>query len=121
MSHYAKVENGLVTMVIVAEQDFIDMMDGEWVQTSYNTRGGVHYNPNSDIPSGGPGLRGNFAGIGYTYRSDIDAFIPPKPFDSWVYDEQKFGWKPPVSMPQDGRPYQWDEQTQTWQSEGATE
>ena len=121
MSHYAKVENGLVTQVIVAEQDFIDMIEGEWVQTSYNTRGGVHYNPNSDIPSGGPGLRGNFAGIGYTYRSDIDAFIPPKPFDSWVYDEQKFGWKPPVSMPQDGRPYQWDEQTQTWQSEGATE
>jgi len=121
MSHYAKVENGLVTQVIVAEQDFIDMIEGEWVQTSYNTRGGVHYNPNSDIPSGGPGLRGNFAGIGYTYRSDIDAFIPPKPFDSWVYDEQKFSWKPPVSMPQDGRPYQWDEQTQTWQSEGATE
>ena len=121
MSHYAKVENGLVTQVIVAEQDFIDMIEGEWVQTSYNTRGGVHYNPNSDIPSGGPGLRGNFAGIGYTYRSDIDAFIPPKPFDSWEYDDQSYGWNPPVPRPQDDRPYRWDEETRTWRDEGATE
>lgn len=118
MSHYAKVENGLVEHVMVAEQDFVDMIDGEWVQTSYNTRGGHHYDPETGQLDNKPALRGNFAGIGYTYRSDIDAFIPPKPYDSWVYDEQNYSWKPPVSMPEDGGLYFWDEQTQTWQDEG---
>ena len=112
MSHYAKIENKIVTQVIVAEQDFIDTMDGQWVQTSYNTRGGIHYAPNSDDPDNGVALRKNYAGIGYTYDEDRDAFIPRKYFDSWVLDESTCTWEAPVPQPDDG--YLWDEQTQTW-------
>lgn len=106
MSHFAKIENGMVTQVIVAEQDFIDTIDGEWVQTSYNTRGGQH-------PEGKP-LRKNYAGIGYTYDSERDAFIPPKPFDSWVLNEDTCLWDAPVPMPEDGKVYTWDEETLSW-------
>jgi len=82
MSHFAKIENGFVTAVIVAEQDFINTLpdSANWVQTSYNTHGGVHTN-------GGTPLRKNYAGIGYTYDRQRDAFIPPKPFASWVLNE----------------------------------
>lgn len=106
MSHFAKIENGIVTQVIVAEQDFIDKIDGEWVQTSYNTRGGQH-------PEGRP-LRMNYAGIGYTYDSERDAFIPPKPFDSWLLDESTCLWEAPVPYPEDGKRYKWDEETINW-------
>ena len=110
MSHFAKVENGTVTQVIVIEQDVLNLGHwGDpalWVQTSYNTHGGVHAN-------GGTPLRKNFAGIGYTYDSQRDAFYPPQPFASWVLDEDTCLWKAPVDRPTNGS-YTWDEETVSW-------
>ena len=110
MSHFAKIEDGIVTQVIVAEQDFIDTYhsDETWVQTSYNTHGGVHAN-------GGTPLRKNFAGIGYTYDAGRDAFIPPKPFNSWVLNESTCLWEAPTPMPvEEGKIFVWDEDTTSW-------
>tara|TARA_A100001015_G_C14990472_1_gene713671 strand:+ start:1046 stop:1405 length:360 start_codon:yes stop_codon:yes gene_type:complete len=117
MSHFAKIENNLVTQVIVAEQDFIDTQEGTWVQTSYNTRGGVHYQPNSDIPSDdqSKALRKNYAGIGYTYDSTRDAFIPPQPYNSWVLNETTCLWEATVAYPDDGQNYNWNETNQQWE------
>lgn len=123
MSHFAKVESGLVTAVIVAEQDFIDSGavgdPAQWVQTSYNTRAGVHYQPNSNIPSPdqSKALRKNYASIGFSYDAVKDAFIPPKPspFPSWILDDFSCVWKPPVAYPADGQEYSWDEDTVRWQ------
>ena len=110
MSHFAKVHNGIVTQVLVAEQDFIDNhTTGTWVQTSYNTHGGIHYAPNSNTPDGGTPLRFNFAGIGYTYDLGREAFYPPRPFPSWSLNELTCLWEPPVSMPDDGKHYWWQE------------
>ena len=110
MAHFAKVVDGFVTQVIVAEPEFfetfVDSSPGEWVQTSYNTHGGVH-------PEGRP-LRKNYAGIGYTYDKDRDAFIPPKPFNSWVLNEDTCLWDAPVPYPDDGKRYKWDEETTSW-------
>lgn len=108
MSHFAKVENGVVTQVIVAEQDVIDsgLFGTGWVQTSYNTHGGQH-------PEGLP-LRKNYAGIGYSYDATRDAFIPPKPFNSWVLNETTCLWDAPVAYPDDGKRYKWDEDTTSW-------
>ena len=110
MSHFAKVENGIVTQVIVIEQDVLNTGHwGDpslWVQTSYNTHGGVHTN-------GGTPLRKNFAGIGYTYDRQHDAFYPPRPFNSWVLDESTCLWKAPVDRPTDGK-YTWNEETVSW-------
>lgn len=123
MSHFAKIENGIVTQVIVAEQDFIDSgAVGEpttWVQTSYNTRGGVHYQADANTPSADQtrALRKNYAGIGYTYDRARDAFIPPKPFNSWVLDESTCWWTAPTAYPTDGNDYLWDEATQSWTAE----
>jgi hypothetical protein len=111
MSHFAKVNNGIVEQVIVAEpgffQTFVDTSPGAWIQTSYNTHGGVH-------TLGGTPLRKNYAGIGYTYDAQRDAFIPPKPFASWVLNEDTCLWDAPVAMPTDGKMYQWNEDTQAW-------
>jgi len=111
MAHFAKVVDGVVTQVIVAEpeffQTFVDSSPGEWIQTSYNTYGGVH-------KLGGTPLRKNYAGIGFTYDRGRDAFIPPKPFASWVLDETTCLWNAPVAMPQDGKVYLWDEATTNW-------
>ena len=110
MSHFAKVENGVVVQVIVAEEDFI--LTGalgdpaNFVQTSYNTHGNQH-------PQGRP-LRGNYAGIGYSYDSERDAFIPPKPFASWVLNESTCLWDAPTPMPSDDKRYSWDEATTSW-------
>jgi hypothetical protein len=120
MSHFAKVMNGVVQQVIVAEIEFfdtfIDTSPGQWVQTSYNTRGGVHYKPNSEIPSEdqSKALRKNYASIGYTYDAVRDAFIPPKPYASWVLDEFSCLWRSPVEKPNDGKLYVWDEPTTSW-------
>lgn len=88
MSHYAKVSNGVVTQVIVAEPDFfnsfVDSSPGEWIQTSYNTRGNVHYAPNTHIPDGGIPIRGNYAGIGFIYDKIHDVFYAPQPYPSWT-------------------------------------
>jgi hypothetical protein len=111
MAHFAKVNNGIVEQVIVAEPEFfntfVDSSPGQWIQTSYNTHGGVH-------TLGGTPLRKNYAGIGYTYDSQRDAFIPPKPFASWVLDDDACLWDAPVAMPDDGKQYQWNEDTQAW-------
>ena len=110
MSHFAKVENGIVTQVIVAEQDFIDSGHVgdpiQWIQTSYNTYGGEH-------PNGTP-LRKNYAGIGYTYDVTRDAFISPNPFNSWQLNEDTCLWSAPVAMPDDGKIYTWNEDTVEW-------
>lgn len=111
MAHFAKVNNGIVEQVIVAEPEFfdtfVDSSPGQWIQTSYNTHGGVHAN-------GGTPLRKNFAGIGYTYDAGRDAFIPPKPFASWTLNESTCLWGAPVAMPTDDKRYKWDEATTSW-------
>jgi len=111
MGHFAKVVDGKVTQVIVAEADFfdtfVDSSPGAWIQTSYNTHGGVHKN-------GGTPLRKNYAGIGYTYDAAKDAFIPPQPYASWILDDASCLWNAPVAMPTDGKPYVWDEADQAW-------
>jgi hypothetical protein len=111
MAHYAKVNNGLVERVIVAELEFFDTFvddsPGEWVQTSYNTLGGVHLN-------GGTPLRKNYANIGYTYDKIRDAFIPPKPYASWTLVEDTCLWEAPVAYPDDGKNYSWAEDTTSW-------
>jgi len=110
MAHYAHIENGIVTQVIVAEQDFIDTLENptQWVQTSYNTVGGKHL-------LGGKPLRKNYAGIGYIYDAERDAFIPPKPYESWVLNEETCLWEAPIPQPQDGNYYKWNEETQNWE------
>jgi hypothetical protein len=113
MGHFAQVINGIVQTVITAEQDFVDTLPNpsEWVQTSYNTRGGIHYGPDGN-PDGGVALRGNYAIIGGTYNQELDVFIPPKPFESWVYTN--FCWEPPIPYPNDDKRYNWDESTINW-------
>ena len=106
MTHFAKIENDTVTQVIVAEQDFIDWQPGEWVQTSYNTRGGQH-------PEGRP-LRKNYAGVGYSYDRQRDAFIPPQPFPSWTLNDETCLWNAPIPYPRDGEIWYWNEDLQNW-------
>ena len=110
MSHFAEVIDGIVTRVIVAEQDFIDKLPNseQWIQTSYNTRGGINNR------EGGTPLRKNFAGIGYKYDEDRDAFIPIKPYNSWVLDEETCLWEAPIPYPTDDKFYEWNEETQEW-------
>jgi len=120
MGHFAKVQDGIVTQVIVAEPEFfdtfVDNAPGQWIQTSYNTRGGVHYQPNSNTPSDDQtkALRKNYAGIGFTYDATRDAFIPPQPFASWTLNDDSCLWEAPVAYPDDGEMYRWDEDTTNW-------
>jgi hypothetical protein len=112
MSHFAQIdENNVVTQVIVIEQDVVDTgLFGDpnsWIQTSYNTHAGVH-------SQGGTPLRKNYAGIGYTYDSTRDAFIPPTPYNSWVLNEETCLWEAPIPMPNDDKIYNWDEETTSW-------
>lgn len=118
MSHFAQIdENNIVTRVLVIEQDVIDTGHfgdpATWIQTSYNTRGGVHYGSDNQ-PDGGVALRKNYAGVGYTYDPDRDAFYAPQPWPSWTLDEDTCWWQPPVPMPTDGKNYVWDEDVQNW-------
>jgi hypothetical protein len=110
MAHWAQVVDGKVTQVIVADANFINEgkagHPSEWLQTSYNTHGGVHAN-------GGTPLRKNYAGVGYTYDAVRDAFIPPQPFASWLLNDDTCLWEVPVAMPTDGQ-YVWDEATTSW-------
>lgn len=111
MAHFAKVVDGKVSQIIVAEPEFfdtfVDTSPGEWIQTSYNTHGGVHSN-------GGTPLRKNYAGIGYTYDRERDAFIPPKPFASWLLNDESCLWEAPVPYPTDGKTYEWNETEGNW-------
>lgn len=132
MGHFAHVNaSNIVDNVIVAEQDFINSgakgPASEWIQTSYNTRGNVHYTPDSDTPSGQPAVRGNYAGIGYTYDPTHDVFYSPRPsdangpFSSWTISAAtNWTWTAPTPMPSDagtGTPpkvYIWNEATTAW-------
>ena len=118
MAHYAFLdENNIVTLVIVGKDEGEDGIDWEvqygdfrgqvCKRTSYNTIGNVHSN-------GGTPFRGNYAGIGYTYRADIDAFVPPQPYPSWTLDSNVV-WKSPVPYPLDDKMYRWDENNQAWE------
>ena len=111
MSHFAKVVDGKVTQVIVAEPDFfntfVDSSPGAWIQTSYNTHGGQHTN-------GGTPLRGNYAGIGYTYDQANDVFYAPQPYASWTISAPTCTWEAPVAYPTEGGSYKWDEATRSW-------
>jgi hypothetical protein len=109
MAHFAKVENGTVTQVIVAEQDVIDsgIFGHGWVQTSYNTIANTH-------TQGKTPLRGNYAGIGYTYDQINDVFYSPQPYASWTLDNATWTWQAPTPIPTDGKMYKWDEATQSW-------
>ncbi len=113
MAHFAKIVDGIVKNVIVAEPEFfdsfVDEAPGEWIQTSYNTRGGVH-------SEGGTPLRKNFASVGFTYDSERDAFIAPQPYASWTLNSTTFLWEPPVAYPDDdmSQEYTWNETDQQW-------
>tara|TARA_R100001143_G_C3281325_1_gene96818 strand:+ start:78 stop:500 length:423 start_codon:yes stop_codon:yes gene_type:complete len=120
MSHFAHIdENGIVTKVLVIEQETIDSgkfgHPSNWIQTSYNTRGGKHYAPNSWEEDNIFALRKNFAGIGHTYDSVRDAFYAPQPYPSWILDESSCLWEPPIPYPDETtHRWQWDEGTQSW-------
>jgi hypothetical protein len=121
MAHFAKVVDGTVTQVIVAEPEFfetfVDSSPGEWIQTSYNTKGGVHYNPETVEPSNDQtkALRKNYASIGYTYDRIKDAFISPKPYSKWILNDETCLWEPPVAMPNDGLEYGWNDDEGIWE------
>lgn len=107
MAHFAKIENGIVTQVIVCDEQIAKTLPGVWVQTSYNTKSGEHL-------LGGEPLRKNYAGIGYTYDSVRDAFIPPQTYPSWKINEDTCQWEAPIPYPNDGKDYRWDEPTLSW-------
>jgi hypothetical protein len=111
MSHFAKVVDGKVTQVIVAEPEFfhtfLDSSPGEWIQTSYSTLGNQH-------KLGGTPLRGNYAGIGFIYDRQNDVFYAPQPFPSWTLNQSTWLWNAPVAMPTDDKKYKWDESTTSW-------
>ena len=118
MSHFAEVdENNIVQRVIVISQENINSGNwgspSTWVQTSYNTRGGKHYDQ-SGVEDSGVALRKNYAGSGFTYDEVRDAFISPKPFTSWTLDDTTCQWEAPVSYPSDGKIYKWDEDLINW-------
>jgi hypothetical protein len=117
MAHFAKVLNGQVVQVIVAEPEFFatfrDTSPGTWLQTSYNTRGGVHYGQNGQ-PDDGVALRANYAGVGHIYNAAEDVFHAPQPFPSWTISAPTWLWQPPVPMPQDGKTYTWSEAELDW-------
>lgn len=121
MSHFAKVLNGIVTQVIVAEPEFfneyVDSTPGEWIQTSYNTYGGIHYQPDHETPSEdqSKALRKNYAAPGFSYDATRDAFIPPRPFPSWILDEETCLWNPPIPRPESEFGYIWNEQELQWE------
>lgn len=127
MAHYAVINSdNIVTQVFVGKDEneggmnwetyYSQGIDGYVLRTSYNTRGGVHYNPETNEPSGNQdkAFRKNYAGIGYSYDVTRNAFIPPKPFESWNLNEDTCLWEPPIPMPEDGNPYTWDEDAQAW-------
>lgn len=127
MAHFAQVdENNLVTRVLVIDQENVDTGNwgtpSSWVQTSYNTRGGKHYDQEG-VEDSGVALRYNYAGVGYTYDTGRDAFIPPKPYPSWTLVEATCQWDAPVAFPEDGKmnlknlfpkKYRWDEDVTNW-------
>lgn len=124
MAHFAKVVNGIVVDVIKAEPEFfetfVDSSPGRWIQTSFNTKGNVHYSPTTGLPDGGVPLRANYAGIGFVYNHEHDVFHEPRPVDmngveckSWTLSQETWLWVPPIPRPE-GAQYWWDEVRQAW-------
>jgi len=117
MGHYAKVVNGKVEQVIVAEADFfttfVDSSPGQWLQTSYNTRGNSHYGQDGK-PDGGVALRGNYAGVGDIYDNINDVFYKEQPYPSWILNKSTWLWEAPIAKPTDGKIYNWEESTKSW-------
>ena len=118
MAHFAKVVDGTVTQVIVAEQEFIDSGivgdPTDWIKTSYNTYGGVHYGPDGQ-PDDGIALRANFAGVGFSYDKDEDVFYASQPYPSWNLKKPEFIWESPTPYPTDGKYYEWNESALAWE------
>lgn len=117
MAHFAEIdENNIVVRVLVTDNNkpnegydwLVKNFGGAWVKTSYNTDGGVHR-------LGGKPYRKNFAGIGYTFDAERDAFIPPKEFNSWILNEETCLWDPPISYPNDEKDYMWNEDSLSWE------
>lgn len=115
MAHYAKVVDGIVKNVIVCEEDsdfwdnFVDDEPAEWIQTSFNTHAGVHFDPGTGAPDGGVPLRKNYAGLGHIYDRERDAFYAPQPYPSWILDEDTCIWEPPYPRPDVEHKWRWDE------------
>lgn len=127
MAHFAEIdENNIIIQVLVVpdEQEHrgheylsVDLsLGGTWLKCSYNTRGGVHYDPETNKPSGdqSKAFRKNYPGIGFSYNEELDAFIPPKPFPSWVLSHHTYDWKAPIAPPSEDEPYIWNEDTLSW-------
>lgn len=125
MSYFAKVLDGKVIDVISADdnffQTFVDTSPGSYIQTSYNTRGGIHYEPNSNTPSPdqSKALRANYAGVGYSYDHVNDVFYAPQPYPSWTISAPTWLWQPPVPYPSGGGTWVWDETIKNWVEVGA--
>lgn len=128
MSHFAKVDNGKVITIIKAEAEFflpvseggsgfVDSSPGTWIQTSFNTKGNIHYDQDG-TPDGGVALRGNYASIGGNYDFENDVFYDKQPFPSWVLNTNTWLWEPPVPLPAEAHenPVRWDEETKSWKS-----
>ena len=121
MSHYAQLdENNVVVFVIHAksndkEDEFTESTGDVYRQTSYNTRGGVHYTDGEPSADQSKAFRGTYAGIGFYYDKDLDIFYPPQPYASWTLNAQTASWEPPVEYPEDGNQYVWDEETTSWE------
>lgn len=115
MTYFAQVQKGIVNQVLSADQSYIDSLSNpsEWLQTSYNTRGGIHYGPDGQ-PDGGVALRANYAGIGFIYDSINDVFYAPQPYESWTISASTWEWQSPVPYPTDGNGYAWNEPTLNW-------
>lgn len=125
MAHYAFLNmSNIVTEVIVGKDEtdgptnweihYGNIREQVCKRTSYNTKGGIHYTDGVASADQSKAFRKNYAGIGYTYDESRDAFIPPKPFDSWTLNETSCLWEAPVAYPDDGQMYEWNEETQTW-------
>jgi hypothetical protein len=122
MAHWAEINNRVVVHVLVTNDNdtdegydwLVENLGGVWVKTSYNTHGGIHYTDGKPSKDQSKALRKNYAGIGFTYDPDRDAFIPPKPYESWVLDEASCLWQAPIEYPADGGVYEWEETEGDW-------
>jgi hypothetical protein len=128
MAHWAELdENNVVIRVLVGDNEdpagdegyswIVNNFGGRWLKTSYNTLLGKRRDPETNNITDELGFRGNFAGLGYVYNQELDAFIPPKPFESWILNEEKYCWKSPIPYPQDGNSYFWSEEDIEWKIE----
>lgn len=126
MAHFAEInKNNIVIRVLVTDNNdpngdegykwLIDNLGGTWIKTSYNTLGGIHYTNGQPSEDQSKALRKNYAGIGFIYDADMDAFIPPKPFDSWVLNLETAEWESPIEYPTNGQKYNWNESIVNWE------